>query len=80
MICWTSYQHRGARWDVKLKGSLGGRDHKMVEFKILRARRRRRPSSKPRTKAEHTLPSSKICFKESYEVRSWRGERLKKVI
>ncbi|GAB0206692.1 hypothetical protein GRJ2_003134800 [Grus japonensis] len=38
--------------DVKLKGSLGCRDHEMVEFKILRA-----ASSLPWTSGEQTLAS-----------------------
>lgn len=67
-------------WIVKVKVSLGGRDHEMVEFKILRAGKGGKLGSKPRTSAEQTFPSSKICLEESYEVRSWREESLRKVI
>ncbi|GAB0177908.1 hypothetical protein GRJ2_000256100 [Grus japonensis] len=60
--------------DVRLKGSLGCRDHEMVEFRILRAAGGHAASSLPWTSGEQTLGSSGICLVEYHGTKPWKEE------
>jgi len=64
----------GLNGDVKVKGSLGCGDHKMVEVRILGGQRGQNAGSEPWTSEEQTLSSLGIFLEEFYRIRP-RGKR-----
>lgn len=64
--------------DVMVKGSLGCRSHKTVEF-IIQSKGRRVKRWLFWISGEQTLPSSEICFEESCGIMPWMEEGPEKV-
>ncbi|GAB0187348.1 hypothetical protein GRJ2_001200100 [Grus japonensis] len=62
--------------NVRLKGSLGCRDHEMVQFQIKLGQQE--GHTLPWTSEEQTLASSRICLVEYHGTKPWREEGPKK--
>lgn len=64
--------------NVKLKGSLGWKDHEMLQFEILRAERRGHGKLRTVDSEDQTLASSATCLVESHKIKPWRREQPSK--
>lgn len=65
---------------MKIKGSLRCSDHKMVDFKTLKAASRVHSNSLPWTAGEQTLAFSGICLVDYHGINPWREKGPRKLV